>query len=833
MFIQNPSELLGYVSIACWLGAQFPQILENVKQQSCESLALPFLFNWMLGDASNLIGCLLTHQLPFQTYLALYFCSVDCCLLGQFFYYGGGPKIPPNSYAYPRSRSASLVRPHSLDTSRYRTLSAAAGSVAAAAALAAHSDSRTEHRHRRKGEDEQLLEERAPSHVSVEVQDEVDHAVPSALSDSYHSDSGNRKRISWSQERDDRHLNRHRRPVSPVVHTACSPLRMTSTQGESATQARGRQLQRDGDLEQDEEERRGQRTGSRASRRGAGMVFLGVWVLFGIGGLAGSQYRPIASKSTSIGTVLVSKSGTSPLAQQPAAPGLLYSSYPSIYVQLPTPPVAVGSHMHSLSEEFSPSERVIGRIFAWLCTTLYLTSRLPQIWKNYVRKSVEGLSIYLFVFAFLGNFFYVCSILTSPNIRLPPPASTEFVRESIPYLLGSGGTFIFDITIVSQYLLYKGRRPRTTMRSRGNSLVRSTTAAEERAALLRTDTLPHSYTDRGSSIIARGQTNRVSTLAGVNDTADHLRTLVLDYLCHNCYTKTAQAFSKESAVRHLDRDGNEIVSESSYSGQTSELSTDVIRTIGLRECIRTHILSGRVEEAICCLNEHFPKVLDEKLGEEADTTAPDDTSDDRRLQYRKTTVNPVHLSLNLRILAFIEACRTLPLSYPDPSHESTIVHPPPTESSVCDTVDEERRQTELLIRARKLYAHVNSLRKPANRSIYERELKNVFGLLAYKVPEKSPIVKYLSQERRERVAEQVDCAILCTYNMDMPVISDVELAVRYTHCLWSTLHTMRSRLPPRSRWPAGVSLLPDLDDKTSVGSEKEPPEVSQFSNCFY
>lgn len=59
------------------------QILENIKQQSCESLALPFLFNWMLGtpsnrlilvpslplfpgDASNLIGCLLTQQLPFQ-----------------------------------------------------------------------------------------------------------------------------------------------------------------------------------------------------------------------------------------------------------------------------------------------------------------------------------------------------------------------------------------------------------------------------------------------------------------------------------------------------------------------------------------------------------------------------------------------------------------------------------------------------------------------------------------------------------------------------------------------------------------------------------------------
>jgi len=27
-------------------------------------------------------------------------------------------------------------------------------------------------------------------------------------------------------------------------------------------------------------------------------------------------------------------------------------------------------------------ERVIGRMSAWACTTLYLTSRLPQIWKN-------------------------------------------------------------------------------------------------------------------------------------------------------------------------------------------------------------------------------------------------------------------------------------------------------------------------------------------------------------------------------------------------------------------------------------------------------------------
>lgn len=42
------------------------------------------------------------------------------------------------------------------------------------------------------------------------------------------------------------------------------------------------------------------------------------------------------------------------------------------------------------------------------------------------RKSVEGLSMYLFVFAFLGNLFYVMSILTSPMM------SESFFFESVP-----------------------------------------------------------------------------------------------------------------------------------------------------------------------------------------------------------------------------------------------------------------------------------------------------------------------------------------------------------------------------------------------------------------
>ncbi|TCD63614.1 hypothetical protein EIP91_005165 [Steccherinum ochraceum] len=135
-------------------------------------------------------------------------------------------------------------------------------------------------------------------------------------------------------------------------------------------------------------------------------------------------------------------------------------------------------HPHEPEDRNEETEYLIGRISAWVCTTLYLTSRLPQIWKNFVRKSVEGLSMSMFIFAFLGNFFYVASILTSPKLSLPPYEASAFLRESIPYLLGSGGTLMFDVTIVTQSFIY---RPKAHLRGRLSS------RNEEEAGLLSAD----------------------------------------------------------------------------------------------------------------------------------------------------------------------------------------------------------------------------------------------------------------------------------------------------------------------------------------------------------
>ncbi|CAG8744856.1 11550_t:CDS:2 [Gigaspora margarita] len=62
-------------------------LLKNYRNKSVDGLSLPFMVNWLLGDITNLLGCILTNQLPFQTYLATYFCIVDLALFYQYFYY--------------------------------------------------------------------------------------------------------------------------------------------------------------------------------------------------------------------------------------------------------------------------------------------------------------------------------------------------------------------------------------------------------------------------------------------------------------------------------------------------------------------------------------------------------------------------------------------------------------------------------------------------------------------------------------------------------------------------------------------------------------------------
>ncbi|KAF7594706.1 hypothetical protein BBP40_008599 [Aspergillus hancockii] len=113
---------------------------------------------------------------------------------------------------------------------------------------------------------------------------------------------------------------------------------------------------------------------------------------------------------------------------------------------------------------------LLGKLFSWMSTVLYLFSRPPQLYKNYQRKSTSGLSPLLFMAAFGGNFFYSSSLLTNPNAwyDYPPHGGggwadadgnnrAEWVSRAIPFFLGAFGVLFFDGFMGVQFLMYGTR----------------------------------------------------------------------------------------------------------------------------------------------------------------------------------------------------------------------------------------------------------------------------------------------------------------------------------------------------------------------------------------
>ncbi|MCJ1257883.1 hypothetical protein MMC24_005711 [Lignoscripta atroalba] len=139
------------------------------------------------------------------------------------------------------------------------------------------------------------------------------------------------------------------------------------------------------------------------------------------------------------------------------------------------------------SAEPEPSNKqFVGRILSWTSTLLYLGSRLPQIYKNHIRRSTSGLSPSLFVAAFFGNLFYSTSLLTNPLAWASYPAyghhgwagpdgsdRTEWISLAAPFWLGAAGVLFLDAAVGVQFLMFgEGRGGKKVVRvkdSRGRS----------------------------------------------------------------------------------------------------------------------------------------------------------------------------------------------------------------------------------------------------------------------------------------------------------------------------------------------------------------------------
>jgi len=144
---------------------------------------------------------------------------------------------------------------------------------------------------------------------------------------------------------------------------------------------------------------------------------------------------------------------------------------------------------HNHNDASSPSPRpsaetlhfnIPGQIFGYICAALYLGSRVPQLLLNYRRKSTDGLSLLFFALAFLGNCFYVGSILAfepvcagspdvvSPEMMLMPrrqrhdvcrdgEARQLYLRYfliNLSWFVGSFGTLWLDGFVFVQWMWY-------------------------------------------------------------------------------------------------------------------------------------------------------------------------------------------------------------------------------------------------------------------------------------------------------------------------------------------------------------------------------------------
>ncbi|XP_072990082.1 vacuolar lysine transporter YPQ1 [Typha latifolia] len=89
-----------------------------------------------------------------------------------------------------------------------------------------------------------------------------------------------------------------------------------------------------------------------------------------------------------------------------------------------------------------------GLLLGWIMAAIYMGGRLPQIYLNIKRGSVEGLNPLMFMFALIANATYVGSILVRS-------VEWERLKANAPWLLDAIVCVLLDLLIMLQFAYYK------------------------------------------------------------------------------------------------------------------------------------------------------------------------------------------------------------------------------------------------------------------------------------------------------------------------------------------------------------------------------------------
>ncbi|KAK3691519.1 hypothetical protein LTR37_018596 [Vermiconidia calcicola] len=340
------SNTLGICSIIAWLFAQLPQIYKNWRISSTSGLSIFFLVEWCLGDFSNLLGALFTHQASWQVAIGCYYVFVDVCLVVQWFW-------------YEKLRHGNMVR------RVWRTGTDGSDGWSGG------------------GMEEVLIE------------------------------------------------------GVPVVNCASS---RSSSHAAAFDQPKPKQT-----------------TQPQAIFRAPA---------FGTASKLDSEKQHSSLSATPNGTNIYRVGPSSSPIPSPSPRTILLLACLAAMAQA-SPLINPAQHSPKTSGDPPTSLENAGTILSWMSTVLYLGSRLPQLIKNWQRKSTAGLSPLLFAAAFCGNLFYSLALLTNPRawddfgpygdggwVGHEGSDRLKWSAAAMPFFLGAAGVLGLDASVGVQFLLY-------------------------------------------------------------------------------------------------------------------------------------------------------------------------------------------------------------------------------------------------------------------------------------------------------------------------------------------------------------------------------------------
>jgi uncharacterized protein with PQ loop repeat len=360
------STLLGTCSIISWLFAQLPQIYKNHKLKSTSGLSAFFLTEWLLGDVTNLLGCLFTGQASWQIIIASYYVFVDCCLCAQWVWYEMLHHGRPLRPIWGRWSSGN-GSPSNGTSSMHQVTNAKASSP--------------------------------PRTPNIDTK-------------------------NASVESSEASMPQRSSPMGAfrIPNFARSPAPESWQNSPTAGSSPHPQVRR---------------VAASSSPMPSPKTILYISLIFAV----------------------LSRSSTA----TPVSPFA-----PSPYTTLSLPP-----HTTTISDASPTPTEIAGKVFSWMSTFLYLGSRLPQLYKNQIRKSTAGLSPTLFAAAFFGNLFYSSSLLANPCAWFDYAPGTgagwvgpdgsdraEWVLRATPFFLGAAGVLIMDAAVGMQFWYFGDNEPR-------------------------------------------------------------------------------------------------------------------------------------------------------------------------------------------------------------------------------------------------------------------------------------------------------------------------------------------------------------------------------------